>query len=435
MFYYKIKFMSIDISQKLYSTFRALRHRNYRLYFTGQCISLIGTWIQQIAMSWLIYTLTKSPLLMGLITFASSVPSLLISPFAGVLIDRINKYNVLILLQTLFLLESAALAILTLTGVIQIWHIVILGVLTGITFAFDMPLRQAFVVELVNGAEDLGNAISLNSSSFNLARLIGPAIAGVLIAAVGEGVCFLINALSYIAVIGALLAMKINIIMPIKKEKMNVIKEFSEGVKYVSTSIQMRNILLYLAMASFIGMSYPVIMPVFIKEILHKGAETLGLLMSASGIGALFGALYLAGRKSVKGLEDWVFYSSLLFGSSLALMAYSTNIWASMALLFVTGFGMVVIIAACNTLLQHFVENNKRGRVMSLYTMAFMGTAPVGSLFGGAIADKIGVPNTFLVTGITMLIAAAFFNTKRKYFFSKKTNAKLIPEETSVAIN
>lgn len=411
--------MSVNLNEKICSTFRALKYRNYKLFFSGQCISLIGTWIQQIAMSWLIYTLTKSALVMGVIVFAGSVPSLFVSPFAGVIIDRINKFHALIIVQTAFMIGAFIIAALTLTGVIQVWHIIVLSILMGITNAIDIPLRQSLVVQLVDDPNDLSNAISLNSSSFNLARLIGPAVAGVLIAAVGEGICFLINAISYIAVIYALFMMKMNTQPKNKNDKLDIISELKEGYQYVCASISIRSIILYLATASLLAMSFPVLMPIFVKEILHGGADTMGFLMSASGIGALLGALYLAGRKSVMGLENWICVASLLCAFGLVGLSLTSNMLISFGLLFFTGMGMVIIIAACNTLIQHFVDDDKRGRVMSLYTMAFMGTVPIGSLLSGAIAEKIGVPHTFLVAGIALIIAAAFFSTKLKYFFPK----------------
>lgn len=413
--------MSISFSEKFYLTFRALRHRNFKLFFAGQCVSLIGTWIQQVAMSWLIYRLTGSALLMGTIIFAGATPSLLLSPFAGVLVDRINKYKTLIIVQSLFMIETFIFALLIITGIIKVWHIILLSILMGITNAIDMPLRQAFVVLLVEGNDDLSNAISLNSSSFNLARLVGPAIAGILIAAVGEGICFLLNALSYIAVIAALLAMKINYIPVNKPTKINILEEFNEGVQYTISSRPIRSVLIYLAFISLIGMSYPVLMPIFAKEILHGDAQTLGFLMSSSGVGALFGALYLAGRRSVSGLEKWVFIASLCFGIGLIGEGFATNIPLALCLLFFVGYGMVVIIAACNTLIQHFVDDDKRGRVMSLYTMAFMGTVPFGSLCGGAVAERIGVPDTFIVCGLVIFVAALIFSTKLKYFDTKTT--------------
>lgn len=404
------------MNEKLYLTFRSLRHRNYRLFISGQCISLIGTWIQQVAMSWLIYSLTKSPLIMGLVMFAGAAPSLLMSPYAGVLIDRINKHKFLILLQALFMLETLAIALLTILKIINVSEIVILTIIMGLTNAFDMPLRQAFVVELIEDSDDLNNAISLNSSSFNLARLVGPAIAGVLISIVGEGVCFLLNSLSYIAVIIALLAMRLASHSPKKTKDKNAFAEFKEGIRYVSKSKAMTTILIYLSVISLIGMAYPVLMPIFADEILHGGAETLGFLMSASGIGALIGALCLAGKKSVKGLEKWIGIASLIFGVGLVGLSLESRTLISLILLFISGFGMVIVIASCNTLLQHLVDNDKRGRVMSLYTMAFMGTAPFGSLCGGSIAQKIGVPYTFFLIGIIIIISALIFTTKQKYF-------------------
>lgn len=383
-------------------------------------------------MSWLIYTLTKSPLIMGFMTFAGAIPSLFVSPFAGVIIDRINKFKAIVWTQILFMLGAFAIAALTLTGIVQVWHIIVLSIFMGITNAIDMPLRQAFVVELIENPRDLSNAISLNSSSFNLARLIGPAVAGVLIAAVGEGVCFLINAISYIAVIFALFLMTINTEPNNKQGKLDMISEFKEGYRYACGSKPIRNIILYLAVSSLIGMSYPVIMPVFAKEILHGNADTLGFLMSASGVGALIGALYLAGRKSVQGLENLICLASLLFGLGLIGLSLVSGFWIAMGLMFFVGMGMVVIIAACNTLIQHFVDDDKRGRVMSLYTMAFMGTVPIGALMGGAVAEKIGVPDTFLLIGITMIISAILFSTKLKYFFSgvnEQTDAVLTARE------
>lgn len=408
--------MNKKMNEKIYLTFRALRNRNYRLFFFGQCISLTGNWIQQVAMNWLVYSLTKSPLLMGVIMFSGSVPSLFLSPFIGVFIDRINKYRTSIILQTLFLIETFIIAILTLMGIIKVWHIIILSISMGITNAFDMPLRQAFVVQLIDRNEDLGNAISLNSSSINLALLIGPAIAGVLIAGFGEGICFLINSFSYMAAIAALLAMRIKFKRVKHKLNSNVFKELQEGLKYAFDSIPIRNIIVYFATASLIGMSYIVLMPIFAKEILHGNAQTLGFLMSSAGFGALLGALSLAGQKSFSGLENRIYATSLILGVGLLGLAFANKVWISLVLLFFIGFGIVIIIASCNTLLQDIVDDDKRGRVMSLYTMAFMGTTSIGSLCGGAIADKIGVPHTFLLTGLIMIIAAFIFRTKLKYF-------------------
>lgn len=411
--------MDKKVTQQINSTFRALRNRNYRLFFLGQCVSLTGNWIQQVAMNWLVYSLTKSPLLMGVIMFSGTIPSLFVSPLAGVLIDRFNKYHVSIILQTLFMIEAFTIAVLTLTGIIHIWQIIVLSILMGLTNAFDMPLRQAFVIQLIDKKEDLGNAISLNSSSINLALLIGPAIAGMLIASVGEGICFLLNSLSYMAAIAALLAMKIKPVPNKGKSDTNLIQEFSEGFRYAFGSILIRTIIIYLATACLIGMSYLVLMPIFAKEILNGNAQTLGFLMSAAGVGALWGALFLAGKKSAVGLELWVYIASLILGAGLLGLAFVNQLWISLILLFFIGFGMVIIIASCNTLLQNMVEQDKRGRVMSIYTMAFMGTTSLGSLCGGAIANKIGVPDTFLLAGATIIVAASIFKTKLKYIRPK----------------
>lgn len=413
---FKNKIMKLNLNENLYLTFRALWHRNYRLFFSGQCISLIGTWIQQIAMSWLIYSLTKSALLMGFITFISFIPGFVVTPFAGVLIDRIDKYRMLIITQILFLIESFVLGILTIYGIIQVWHVIVITVIVGLTGAIDMPLRQSIIVDFIDDNKDIGNAISLNSSIFNLARLIGPAIAGVLISRFNEGVCFLINSLSYIAVIWALFSMKINTKSTEKTTEKNIISELKEGIKYSYNSNPIRNILLQVTIVCLIGMLYPVLMPIFAKEILHGDAQTLGILMSASGAGALFGALYLAAKKSITDLEKWIYRSSLLFGIGSIGLSFTHKALISMATLFIIGFGMVIITSSCNTLLQHFVDNDKRGRVMSLFTMAFIGSVPIGSLFGGAIADKIGVPHTFLLCGLILVIAALTFRTKLKYF-------------------
>jgi len=410
--------MNKKIKNNLKSTFRALKHRNYLLFFFGQGISLVGTWIQQIAISWLIYRLTNSPLIMGVIAFVGSIPALIVSPFAGVVIDRINKYKCVILIQILFMLEALALAILTLTGVVQVWHIVIISTLMGITNSIDMPLRQSFVVELVEGSDDLSNAISLNSSSFNLARLLGPAIAGVLIASVGEGTCFLINSLSYIAVIGSLLAMKIDSKPITKAKKMEIFEELKEGFNYAYKSLPIRYAILYLGGASFIGMAFPVLMPIYAKAILHGGAQTLGFLMSASGIGALIGALHLASKRSVAELDKFIIAASILFGISLIGLALIPNLIFASIFMFLTGLGMVTIMASSNTLIQHWVDDKIRGRVMSIYTMAFIGTAPLGSLCGGAVADKIGVPDTFILSGFFMIAIALIFGPKLKSGFN-----------------
>lgn len=427
--------MKKKLLEKIYTTFRALKYKNYRLFFWGQCISLVGTWIQQVAMSWLIYSLTKSALLMGIIAFTGSVPSIIVSPFAGVWIDRVNKHKALILVQIAFLVEALILALLTIFGAIQTWHIVLLSVVFGVIVAVDIPLRQSFIIELVDDDNDLGNAISLNSSSFNLARLIGPAIAGILISIFNEGICFMLNAISYIAVIWALIAMKFSSTPVIVEKKINVIKELKEGIEYSFNSVQIRNLLLFMAFASFIGMSYPVLMPIFAKEILNGNAQTLGFLMSSSGIGALVGALYLASRKVVSGLANWLSIAAISVGIGLSILGSFKQEFISHCTMFLIGFGVVIIIAACNTLIQHFVDDDKRGRVLSMYTIAFMGAAPIGSLFSGTVANSVGVQKTFIISGLAMIVAALVFATKLKLLNKTPLKEKLQKQKASTTVN
>lgn len=424
------------IIDRVNSTFRALKYRNYRLFFIGQCISLIGTWIQQIAMSWLIYSLTKSPLLMGIIAFTGSLPSIIASPLAGVWIDRVDKHKALILIQSLFLIQALILGILALSGRIQIWHIIILCMFLGVTVAIDMPLRQSFAGQLVDNSDDLLNSISLNSSSFNLARFIGPAVAGILISMFNEGICFIINAASYIAVIVALLAMKqINQKSINTNKKINIINDLKEGINYSFESIQLRTLILYIAFTSFVGMSYTVLMPIFAKEILNGNAQTLGFLMSSAGIGALIGALYLASKKTVTGLAGWIYISSLCFGIGLTTLGIIKHELVSLLTMLLVGFGMVIVIAACNTLIQHFSDEDKRGRVLSMYTIAFMGTAPIGCLFSGAVASKIGTQNTFLIEGLAIIIASFIFRGNLKYLNISPAIEGTKEQEAPVAVN
>ena len=390
---------------------RALSHRNYQLFFSGQSISLIGTWMTRIATSWLVYRLTGSALLLGMVGFAGQIPSFLLAPFAGVLVDRWNRHRLLIATQVLALLQSLGLAILTLTGVVQIWHIILLSIFQGLINAFDMPARQAFVVEMVEKREDLPNAIALNSSMVNAARLLGPSIGGVIIAAVGEGWCFMLDAISYLAVIASLLAMKITPRLTKQFKEARMLQQLREGWKYASRFAPIRKVLLLLALVSLVGMPYTVLMPVFANEILHGGPNTLGLLMAASGVGALGGALLLAARKSVLGLGKYIPLMAGAFGAGLIAFSFSRALWLSMLLMVVTGLGFMVQMAASNTVLQTIVEEDKRGRVMSFYTMAFMGTAPFGSLLAGSLAARIGAPHTLLFGGVGCIVGALWFAT------------------------
>ena len=390
---------------------RALRHRNYRLFFGGQSISLIGTWMTRIATSWLVYRLTGSAWLLGLVGFAGQIPSFLLAPFAGVLVDRWDRHRLLVVTQILAMLQSAALAALALAGVINIRHILALSLFQGLINAFDMPGRQAFVVEMVESRADLANAIALNSSMVNAARLLGPSIAGGVIAAVGEGWCFALDAASYLAVIASLLLMRLapRAARPEAAARGRVLPELREGLAYVARSAPIRSILLLLATVSLVGMPYTVLMPIFASQILHGGPHTLGFLMAATGVGALGGAVYLASRETVLGLGRLIALMSALFGAGLIGFAYSRSLWLSLLLLLATGAGFMVQMAASNTILQTLVEDDKRGRVMSFYTMAFMGTAPFGSLFAGAVAHRIGAPATLALGGAGCLLAAAWF--------------------------
>ncbi len=387
---------------------RAFQWRNYRLFFAGQSISLIGTWMQQVAMSWLVYRLTGSALLLGVVGFASQIPSFLLAPVAGVLADRWNRRHLLLCTQTLAMLQAVVLAICVLTDVIRVWHVVLLGLFLGAINAFDIPGRQSFVVDMVENREDLGNAIALNSSMVNGARLIGPSVAGLLVAAVGEGVCFILNAISYLAVIVALSAMHIASHHG-EKQRSHLLHELREGVRYAFGFTPIRSILLLLALASLVGMPYAVLMPVFAKDILRGGAHTFGFLMAATGTGALASTVYLASRKSVLGLGRVIAIATALFGAGLIAFSLSRTLALSLVSLTVAGFGAMAQVASSNTILQTIVEDDKRGRVMSLFTMAFIGMAPFGSLVAGALAQTIGAQNTLLMGGISCLAGAGLF--------------------------
>jgi MFS family permease len=395
----------------LKAIFRSLRYRNYRLFFMGQSISLIGTWMQRIALPWLVYSLTDSVFLLGLVGFASQIPTFLLAPFAGVLIDRWNRYTILVVTQILAMVQSFILAILFFNHSIEVWHIVLLSIFLGCINAFDMPARQSFVVDMIEKREDLGNAIALNSSMFNAARLIGPSIAGILIALTGEGICFLVNGISYIFVLVFLFMMKINRDTVISQHS-DVLQGIKEGFRYTFGFKPIRYIILLLALVSLMGMPYTVLIPVFAKDILHGGPHTFGFLMGASGIGALSAAIYMASRKSVMGLEKIVPFFAAFFGIGLILFSLSHFFWLSMILMAVTGFGMIMQMTSSNTILQTVVDDDKRGRVMSFYTMAFMGTAPFGSLMAGASANYIGAPNTLIIGGFACIIGAALFARK-----------------------
>lgn len=391
--------------------FRSLQYRNYRLFFGGQSISLIGTWIQRIAIPWLVYHLTGSVFLLGVVGFAGQIPTFLLAPFAGVLTDRWNRYHILIVTQILAMLQALILASLVFIGAIEVWHILLLNVLLGCINAFDIPARQSFVVEMVEKKEDLGNAIALNSSMVNGARLLGPSIAGILIAFTGEGICFLLNGLSYLVVIISLLMMKI-VPRKINKQNTYILKELREGFSYTFGFAPIKSIILLLALVSLMGMPYTVLMPVFAKEIFHGGSHTFGFLMGASGLGALIGTIYLASRKSVLGLGRIIPLSAGIFGFGLVAFSLSRFFLLSLVLMVITGLGMMLQMASSNTLLQTIVDDDKRGRVMSFYTMAFMGAVPFGSLLAGGLANILGAPNILTIGGALCILGAIAFASK-----------------------
>ena len=387
---------------------RALRSRNYRLFVAGQGISLIGTWMQQVAMSWLVYRLTGSAMLLGIVGFTSQIPSFLLAPVAGVLADRWEKRRLLFATQTLALIQAALLAVIVLTGMVQIWHIFLLSLFLGMVNAFDIPVRQSFVVQMVDSREDLSNAIALNSSMVHGARLIGPAIAGLPVAGVGEGVCFAINSVSYLAVIAALAAMRVAP-QPSRMERHNVLHELQEGVRYAFGFKPIRSILLMLALVSLMGMPFSVLIPVFAREVLHGSSDTYGFLIAASGSGAFAGAFYLASRRSVIGLDRVIVRAAIFFGTGIAVFGLSTRFILSMVSLVVAGFGAMTLVASCNTIIQTIVDEDKRGRVMSFFTMAFIGMTPFGSLIAGALAGSIGAKQTVLIGGMCCLAGGMLF--------------------------
>jgi MFS family permease len=387
---------------------RALHSRNFRLFFSGQTVSLIGTWITRVATSWLVYRLTGSALLLGVVGFCGQIPTLLLAPFAGVLVDRWDRHRILVVTQVLSMLQSLALALLVFSGAITVGAILALQVLQGIINAFDTPARQAFVVQMVEDRADLPNAIALNSSMVNASRIIGPSIGGIVIAAVGEGWCFLADAVSYLAVIASLLAMRVAA-RPTPPRDTRLREELRTGFEYVSRFVPVRSALLLLSLVSIMGMPYTVLMPIISTTVLHGGPHTLGFLMTASGAGALGGALYLASRRSVLGLGRVMVLSTATFGVGLIVFSLSRTLWFALVALPFVGAGMMVTMAATNTIIQTVVTEELRGRVMAFYTMAFLGTAPIGSLVAGVAADRIGPTATIRIGGVACVAAAVWF--------------------------
>jgi len=394
---------------KLKSIFSSLYSRNYRIYFVGQGISLIGTWMQHIALSWLVYRLTGSVFLLGLIGFTSQIPMFILSPFTGVITDRFNRLNIMKAAQILFMLQALLITLLVLFEIIEVWHIIALSIFFGIISAFDAPARQSLVIDLIENPNDLGNAIALNSAIFNGARLIGPTIAGITIAIVGEGICFLINTFSYIAVIIALSYIKTEKKQS-KTDQSNFLKSFSEGFKYTFQSIPIKTLIILLAVLSLVGLPYIILLPAYAKEILHGGSDTLGYLMSSMGAGALLAALYMASRKSVIGLGKIISTNIILLGLGIILAAFSKQIYLSSIVFFLTGLSMIFTLSSINTLLQTITDDDKRGRVMSFYSMALMGIYPLGNLLAGSVASGIGIPFTLFIMGFITLLSGIWLS-------------------------
>ncbi len=387
---------------------RALRHRNFRLFFSGQSISLIGTWMTRIATAWLVYRLTHSAVLLGTVGFVGQFPTFLLAPFAGVWVDRLNRRKVLVCTQALAMVQSLALAVLTLTHRITIPEILVLAAFQGMINAFDMPARQAFMVQMVESRNDLQNAIAINSSMVNLARLVGPSLAGIIIAVSSEGYCFLIDGISYIAVIVSLLLMRI-VLAEKKRETASMLEQLREGWSYVSTFVPVRNILTLFAILSLMGWPFVVLMPIFAVKVLHGGPNTMGFLMGAVGVGSLLSALVLVVRKSVRGLTRVIPTAAAIFGCGLIAFGLSHAMWLSMILMFITGYGMLQGLTASNTVIQTLVDEKMRGRVMSYYTAAFVGMAPFGSLLAGFLAHWMGAPRTVMLNGSVCILGAVWF--------------------------
>jgi MFS family permease len=388
--------------------FRALGYRNYRLFYSGQIISLVGTWMQSVAQSWLVYRLTHSSLLLGLVGFSGQIPVFLMASLGGMVADRRSRYRIIIATQTSAMMLAFVLSGLTLLGHIRVWEIMVLASLLGVVNAFDIPARQAFVVEMVN-QQDLINAIALNSSMVNGARILGPAVAGITVAAVGEGWCFFANGVSYIAVIAGLLLMTV-VPRPTPREgHASGLESVVEGFRWVARTGPVRALLLLLGLVSLTGMPYVVLMPIFADRILHSGARGLGLLMGASGVGALTGTMVLAARHGVRGLGRWVMFAAIGFGTSLILFSMSPWFWLSVLLIMPAGFSMIMQMASTNTLIQTMVPDELRGRVMALYSMMFMGMAPFGTLLSGFIAHQVGAPLTVRLGGVICLAGGLVF--------------------------
>ena len=391
-------------------TLRSLSYRNYRIYFVGQGLSLIGTWMQQVAMAWLVYRLTGSAWWLGIVGFAGRIPVLPLAPIGGVVADRFSRKRILYVTNTIAAAQALTLALLVLTGTVEVWHVVVLSMVLGVIDAFDIPARQAWFIHMIDDPADVGNAIALNSTIFNAARLIGPSIAGLMIAGTGEGVVFATNAITYSAMLVALFRIRTPEVPQDRTQ--NVLQNLREGVDWAWRFTPVRDVLLLMTLISFMAVPFAVLMPVFATEVLKGGPETLGFLLAAQGIGALAAALFMAYRSGMRGLGRLIAWASAIFGAGLIGFAFSSSLWLSMPLLAVAGFGLLLQTASSNTFLQMIVGDALRGRIMSLYTLAFVGTLPLGSLFAGWLAERIGASSTVAVGGAATLVASAVFTRR-----------------------
>jgi len=397
------------MASEMKESFRALRHRNFRLFYFGHGMSLVGTWMQRTATIWLVYRLTGSPEILGNVDFTGQIAGVVLIPFAGVFLDRWNRYRVILGTQLLSMIQALALALLVFTDTVAVWHIIVLNAALSMINSFDMPARQAFISQIVEDKKDLANAIALNSAMFNGARIIGPSIAGLAIAVLGEGLCYLFNGLSYIAIIGALLAMRLTASQKPAATKGNILGGLKEGLVYTYKTLPIRMVLLLLAFFGLLGFPIMPLMPLFAGEVLGGGPQTMGWLLACFGLGALVGTIFLASRKTVVGIEKVIAVNSAVFASGLMVFALSKTLWVSLIIIFLMGFGLIAQMASTNTIIQTLVDEDKRGRVMSLYILSFSGIAPIGSLLAGYTAGMIGTSYTFLIAGLLAMLGSAAF--------------------------
>ena len=398
------------LRDRIAQTLRSLSYRNYRIYFVGQGLSLIGTWMQQVAMAWLVYRLTGSAWWLGIVGFTSRIPVLPLAPIGGVVADRWSRKRILYVTNTIAALQATTLAVLVMTGTVQVWHVVALSMVLGVVDAFDIPARQAWFIHMIDDPADVGNAIALNSTIFNAARLIGPSIAGLMIAATGEGQVFAVNALTYSSMLLALFFIRTN--EGAQDRSQNVLRNLLEGFDWAWGFTPVRDVLLLMTLISFVAVPFAVLMPVFATEVLHGGPQTLGFLLAAQGVGALAAALFMAYRSGFRGLGRLIAFATAIFGAGLIGFGLSRSLWLSMPLLAIAGFGLLLQTASSNTFLQMIVGDALRGRIMSLYTLAFVGTLPLGSLFAGWLAEQIGASLTVALGGAATLLASAVFTRR-----------------------